>query len=265
MTEILNTCTLITLKNLCKLLRIKNYSGLKKNELILTINKHHATIKLQRWIRKILSKNESCPISCESIKYPCFAFKTSNNILIYYNLYALRSFLIKSGDFRDPSTRSKYNDKQLLEMDNIYNTFKPKPNSTEQLVKKQENKDDYFKSVFKASKSKMFYEKMKEKEQELLIFERILDSICDDIVTLINDNVFTLDTLKSMYLYDYRTQFTRLLNRSKTHAEYIINRNIENLNQVNRKEKSYNNNQCKTCEYVVIYLYQLREELYIDS
>jgi hypothetical protein len=252
-------------------------------------------IKLQRWIRKIFSKEETCPISCEPIRYPCFAFKTPNNVLIYYNLDALRSYLIKTGDFRDPSTRADYTDKQLLDMDNIhkyYNNLHPKMHPKPQIKKtdnqKQkiklkrpkektgnkmskrinivEEKGDYFKSVFRASKSKKFYERMKEKEQEQLIFERLLDSICEEIVGLINentsDNIFILDT---MYLYDYRTQFRRLFNRSKTHAEYVINKNIENMNQVCRKEKSYNNNQCQTCEYVVIFLYQLREELYVDS
>jgi hypothetical protein len=292
MNDILNSNTLVALKKICKFLHIKNYSGLRKNELILSINKYHAMIKLQRWARKFLSNKEPCPISFEPIKYPCYAFKTPNNVLIYYNLDALRSFLIKSGDFRDPSTRREYTDKELLEMDNIhkyYNSLHPQVESKPKKIKEnipivnksgkkrpkivnsqdnqdKENNDDYFKSVFKASKSKKFYEKMKEKEQEQLIFERILDSICDDVVALINDNLFnayTRDTLKTTYLYDYQTQFRRLLNRSKTHAEYVINKNIENLNQVNRKEKSYNNNQSDTCEYVVIFLYQLREELYI--
>ncbi len=279
MIDVLNFNTLVTLKKICKFLHIKNYSSLRKSELVFVINKYHAVILIQRWIRKILSKEESCPISCEPIRYPCFAFKTPNNVLIYYNLDALRSFLIKTGDFRDPITREEYTDKQLLVMDNIYNYKHQKQTEQEQKKIKymkenqclnstnnQLNGEDYFKSVFKASKNKKFYERMKEKEQEQLIFERLLDLICDDIITLINDNLFnnfTINTLDSIYLYDYQIQFRRLLNRSKTHAEYVINKNIENLNQVNRKEKSYNNNQCKICEYVVIFLYQLREELYI--
>lgn len=301
MPDILYSNTLTTLKKICKFLHIKNYSSLRKNEIISLINKHHAMIKLQRWMRRVFSKEETCPISCEPIKYPCFAYKTPNNVFIYYNLDALRSFLIKSGDFRDPSTRGEYTEKQLLEMDNIYDYYHtvlhplPKPEKQVEPVevdtatdgdvhsecpedqkirktKKRTNKSqdkekgDFFKSVFKASKSKKFYEKIKEKEQEQLIFERILDSICEEIVKFIgdhkNDTQFTLDAI---YLYDYRTQFRRLVNRSKTHAEYVINRNIESLNQVCRKEKSYNNNQYKSCEYVVINLYQFREEeLYIN-
>jgi len=262
MTEKLKICNLNTLKRVCKLLRIKNYSGLKKNDIIFNINKHHATIRIQRWIRNILSKGELCPISCEPIKYPCFAFNTPNNVLIYYNLDALRNFLIKSGDFRDPNTRTEYTDKQLLEMDNIHKYYiknepKQEPEST---VTKE-----YFKTVFKASKSRRFYEKMKEKEQEQLIFERILDSICEDMLRLINENffnIFTLDTIETMHLYDYRTQFRRLLNRSKNHAEYVINKNIENINQISSKE-NYNQNQLRISEYIILFLYQLREELWL--
>jgi len=271
----LKTCTLTTLKQMCRLLRIKNYSGLRKNELILFISKYHAIIKLQKWVRKILSKNELCPISCEPIRYPCFVFKTPNNVLIYYNLLTLRNFLIKTGDFRDPSTRTEYTNKQLLELDNIYNYYeKLHPTINQATINQatinqstinqatEETAENYFKSVFKASKNKRFYQRIKDREQEQLIFERILDSICDGIIELIGENnknnFFILETV---YLYEYQTQFRRLLNRSNSHAEYVINKNISNLNQINHKE-SYNDNQHKTCEYTVIFLYQLREELY---
>jgi hypothetical protein len=279
MPDFLYLTNLVTLKRICKNLHIKNYSNLRKNEIISLIEKHHSLIKIQRWIRKIFSKEEPCPISCEPIKYPCFAYKTPSSVFIYYNLDALRSFLIKTGDFRDPSTRGEYSEKQLLEMDIIHkyyhtvlhiekNENENNSDCNEYPNKKLSNKvkNENFKSVFRASKNKKFYEKIKEKEQEQLIFERILDSICDEMVKFIgdhkNDNQFTLD---SVYLYDYRTQFRRLINRSKTHAEYVINKNIDSFNQVYTKEKDYNNNQCKSCEYVVINLYQMREELYIDS
>jgi hypothetical protein len=191
-------------------------------------------------------------------------------------LEALREFLIKTGDFRDPSTRSEYTDKQLLEIDNIHNYYdnlhpihktnnkiKKQKEQKEQINEKE--KDNFFKSVFKASKNKKFYERIKEKEQEQLIYERLLDSICDDIVKFINENIKDcLFTLETVYLHDYRIHFRRLINRSTTHAEYVINRNIENLNQILRKEQTYNNNQCNICEYVIIFLEQLREEIYIS-
>lgn len=256
MTDILKTNTLVTLKKICKFLHIKNYSGLRKNELIIAINKYHAMIKLQRWARRILSKNEECPISCEPIRYPCYAYKTANNVLIYYNLEALRSFLIKTGDFRDPNTRAEYTEKQLLEIDAIYKYSTGGIN---------QSNEDYFKSVLKASKSTRFYEKLKEHEEEKLIFERLLDTICDEIITFINenqnDNFFILNAL---YLHEYQIQFRRLLNRSKENAEYVINKNIDNFSQILTKEKNYNKKQHESCGHVIAYLFQLREELYLD-
>lgn len=259
--DLLKSNTLISLKKICKFLHIKNYSGLNKDSLILTINKYHATLKIQKWARKILSKDEICPISFESIKYPCFAFKTENNVLIYYNIQALRNFLIKTGDFRDPSTRVKYTDKQLFEIDSIYrynlNLHPFNINS--------DNSSNFFKSVFQASRNYRFYERIKEKEQELLIFERILDSISNEIIELISENLnneTNILTFNSMYLHDYQIQFRRLINRSNSHAKYMINKNIDNFNQILTKEKTFNKIQFRTCEYVIIYLYQLREELY---
>ena len=95
----LSNYTLTILKGICKLMSIKKYTGLKKCDTMLLILKHQATIRIQKWIRKKLSKGEPCPISLEKIHYPCFAFKTTNNVLIYYNLYPLKHFLIRSGDF----------------------------------------------------------------------------------------------------------------------------------------------------------------------
>jgi len=236
-----------TLKQICKFMHITKYSGLKKNEINLLIDKHSSVLKIQRWIRKILSKNRNCPISLEPIKYPCFAFK-SNNVLIYYNLLAIKDFLIKTGDFRDPISRISFTDAQLMCIDEI---------------DKATNKSAT-KSVYKASKNKKYYEKIKEKEFELLTFERILDEICTDMIAFVYENINNnIMILNSIYLFDYRIQFKRLLSRSITHAEYTINKNIDNINHACVKESNFNIKQIRTCEYVILFLYQLREELYV--
>lgn len=256
--DILYSNTITTLKKICKFLHIKNYSSLKKEELILTINKYHSVLKIQKWIRKIFCKNEPCPISCEKIKYPCYPFK-SGNVLIYYNLESLRSYLINTGDFRDPNTRIKYTDQQLLQMDEIYKNSKNKESEKES--EKDLNKQ-YFKSVYKASKNTKFYEKLKEKEQEELIFERILDMLCDEMSMYISENNdCNIFRLNAVYLYEYESHFKRLIFRSKKHANYVINKNIDSFNQLYIKEKNYTDNQKKVCEYVILFMYQLREEV----
>ena len=252
--EILTAATLPNLKKICKFMRIKKYSGLKKNEIVCMITKHLAILKLQKWIRKILSKNEACPISMEPIRYPYFVYKpVGTQKLIYYNLDAIKESLIKSGDFRDPISRDTYSDKDLKIMDTTDKYY-------HECIRRKPGK---ITSVYKASKNTKFYTRMKEKECELLTLERIMDGICGDIKEIIdenaNNNIFVLNTV---YLRDYRIQLRRLLFRSSTHAEYVINKNIDNINAIRNKEFKKIKQQ-RTCDYVTHFLYQLREEIYI--
>ncbi len=253
----LSNNTIVVLKKICKFLGLKNYCHLKKSELIVEINKHHSVLKIQKFIRKIFSREEYCSLSCEPIKYPCFAFKTQRNVLIYYNLESLRSFLIKSGDFRDPNTRAEYSEENVLQIDNMYKQYKSKIDN-----KDSEKEKLYFSSVHKAFKNKKFYQKIREKELELLTYERILDRICEDMKLYIDENRKDNHiVLTTVYLFDYRVQFKRLNNRSKEHAEYVIKKNIENINQVIMKENNYIEDQLQTCNYIVAYFYQLQEEI----
>jgi len=245
-----DTITITSLKKICKIHRIKKYSGLKKCDLLLLINKYLSTLKIQQWIRKILSGRELCSISGDVIRYPCFAFKTEAGVLIYYNLDPLKQYLIKIGDFRDPLSRNNYNEQHLLVMDNIDKYWR----LTRSTVGPSSGK---FVSVYKASLNKKFYDKMKEQDCEILTFERILDSICQDIKTLIDTRAHNI----SSFLIDYRIQFKRLIIRSKSHAEYVINKNIDHFGVILYKETQYNVNQLKLVEYVIHYLFQLREEL----
>lgn len=248
---ITTTTTLPELKKICKFMHIKKYTGLKKINIILMINKHLSILKIQRWIRKKLSKNESCPISMDRINYPCFVYKPiGTQKLIYYNLSAIKNFLIKSGDFRDPISRDSYTEENLQTMD-IIDKYYHKYEKNYKIV-----------SVCKASKNTKFYLKMKEKECELLTFERILDAICQDIKELIAENPLDNFMMNAVYLHDYRIQFRRLLLRSLSHAEYVINKNIDNINASRIKEFKMAK-QYETSDNVTHFLYQLREELYI--
>ena len=257
MNDILNNNTVITLKKICRNLHIKNYSALRKTELVSSINKHHSILKIQRWVRKVLSKGEPCPISLEPIKYPCFAFKPRDNVLIYYNLHAFKDFLIKTGDFRDPISRTPISEEQLKSMDDIDNYSKT-------INKLETNSDKPAKSVYRASKNTKFYERMKEKEYELLFLERILDNICQEIKLLIDENNSNCTiVLNTAFLYDYQTHFRRIITRSRDHAEYAIDKNIKYLYTSLQKERKYTQKQVKTCEHVITWMYQLREEAYV--
>ena len=206
--------TVATLKLVCKKLNIKKYNKLRKNELDNTINRYLSILKLQRWIRKILSRGENCPISLEPIKYPCFAFKT-NKTLIYYNLNIIKNYILESGNFSDPISRTKYTEANLSSMDNIDKYYK-------QLTKYT----GVYTSVLKASKNIKFYERKKYNENELLLFERIIDEICNDLIELLNSDIIAFSTLLNIYINDYWRYFKLLVYRNKEHAEYVINKSI---------------------------------------
>jgi hypothetical protein len=285
--DLLNNCTLNILKKICKFLGIKKYSSLKKTELIFLINKHNSILKIQRFMRKKLSEGALCSISCEQIRYPCFSFKSGNKF-IYYNLIELRNYLIKTGNFVDPNTRIVYSDKQLLDIDTIYKYYlknlivksnnKTKENEakqTQMIESGQQQQQQTIvlenmnirlpNSVYKASKSGRLYRRIRESEQHILIFERVLDRICEDIKQLIdeehdnyNDLLFMIN---SMYLDEYKLHFERLMYRSKSHAKYVIKKNIDNMQFLCLKEKNYNPEQIKICHDVIFCLYQFGERL----
>jgi len=242
--------TISNLKLVCKILHIKNYSGATKKILEQNISKHLAVLKIQRWFRKSLSRGEHCPISLEPIRYPCFAFKTEK-IFIYYNLKSIKDFLIESGNFKDPISRITYTDDQLTEMDNIDKHYKT-------ITK---NKDK-FKSVFKASKNTKFYDKKKNKEYELLLFERIIDEICNDIIELINNetNKITIKTVLALYIYDYSNYIKRLLFRSKEHTKYVLDKSIDLFNKILLKEVS-KVDKTPLYDHVLHSIYYIRENV----
>lgn len=264
--KISDTLNVQSLKEICKFLSIKNFSKLKKCDLNNIIDKHHAIIKLQRWIRKKLSSGEMCPISLEPIKFPCFAFKTKNNVLIYYNLDSLKKFLIKTGDFRDPMSRTIFSDEQLKKIDEIDKYSKNNKRKKEHIENNYADKDNEEikgmpTSVYVASKRTKFYKKIKEKEKEISTLELVLGEICQDMKEYIenyryNDIIFILNT---SYLFDYRVQFRRLFIRSKKSAEYTIENNINTLKQ-NLIEKN-NPMRQDAFEHVIFSLYQLREDM----
>lgn len=139
----LQSLPLRDVKNLSKKQGIKGYSKLKKKECIDTITKLLAVKVIQRFFRKKLSLNDTCPISLESIVWPCWSKKTDKG-RIYYNLEPLASYLITRGDFRDPSTRKNYTDSELESIDSMLKFSKIKLSKT---VKKAKNNPAYYRRI----------------------------------------------------------------------------------------------------------------------
>lgn len=244
----MNTLTVIQLKKICRAKGIKNYSKLNKNNLINTIQTHTSVIRLQRWIRGILSKGDLCSISLEKIKYPCFAHVPKENVIIYYNLGALKDYLITTGNFRDPNTRDYYTETQLKTMDVI-----------EEYTRK--NKKRKVDSVYKASKNTKFYKKIKERENEIEILEREMDDAIEGALTEViydttrNDRRFILGTV---FFMKYQLNFRRLIHRDREHAEHAIKKNIDGLTHLYEKiQEQYDEQQREDHMYMINWIYQL--------
>lgn len=212
------------LKKICKINYVDNFTKINKNnknEYVQKLSKSINVIKIQRWFRKLYIGKNKCPISFDTIKYPCYAFKTKNGILTYYQLYTLKQYLIDTGNFSDPLTRINFEERQLNDIDIIdkyYRTFKK--NNTQYL------------SLLSYSKNSKHYEKKKKYQDEILLKERILDLLCQDIIRLLvnQTNVYNIyNSIETIYLNNYRKNIMSLNSKDKDHANYILNKNINNV------------------------------------
>lgn len=214
---------IIDLKQKCRLNYINDYSKINKNnknEYILYLTKNENIIKIQRWIRKIFTKGEKCPVSLEQIKYPCYAFKT-HKTLIYYDLHTIKNYLIDTGNFIDPLSRTAFTEKQLDDIDKIDKHFR--------LFNKC---DTNYLSVVSYYKKDKYYEKKKKNQDDILLKERILDLLCQDIIKLLasQTNVYNIyNSLETIYLDSYKKNIICLRRKDKNHAIYMIDKNINNL------------------------------------
>ncbi len=252
----MNTLTVFQLKKFCRAKGIKNYSKLHKKDIISLIQTYTSVIKLQRWVRKTMCKNENCSISLESIRYPCFGYVPKNGVIIYYNLYPLKDYLISTGDFRDPNTRDFYSETQLKTMDKIEDYFeKTKPKEKRKRSAKRSR------SVFKASKNTKFYKKIKNRENEIQILEREMDNLIERILTEIIGDVHRVDrkfVLNTVFFVSYQLNFRRLILRDREHASYAIKKNIDGLVHLFKKVQcGYDQSQSEDHEYIINWLYQL--------
>jgi nicotinamide mononucleotide adenylyltransferase len=266
----METINLSILKQLCRNNHIKNYSKLCKKDTIDLINKYHSCLKIQRFLRKFLSRNSKCPISLDPISYPCYAYRPNRNrectepktkmqkidsVLVYYNIEPLKNFLISTGDFRDPSTRILYTESDLIQIDKIDDWYRKIKKIKEERPKKKN-------SVYSASKNKKFYRKNNDIEYEVMLLDRHIDDITRDIRNTINDisDRDNINKLNTEYLINYRLQFRRLMARCRDSARYTINKTIRNIN-FEIQNGIYAKKQLETRDHAIHFLYQLSEEL----
>lgn len=176
------------IKKQIKRLGIHNFSKLNKPQLIDEIIKHYSVLVVQRRIRKHLALNTLCPISLESIKFPCWSKKTETG-RIYYNIEPLANYLVTSGNFKDPSTRHQYTDDELLSMDKII----------------KENGLKIPKSILKSRDNVKYYRKVKDNDEQVDILTERLRHIVWNI----------RDKIEGVFMgYQDINEFTNILSKS---------------------------------------------------
>ena len=106
-----------TLRFFCRKYLIPNYSKLNKSELINAINKYNAVKIIQQYYRKHLYKNAVDHITLDKIEYPCFIFRTKYGKCYFYAYESIINYIMKTGDTRDPMTRTQYSDELLTSLD----------------------------------------------------------------------------------------------------------------------------------------------------
>ena len=104
------------LKKLLKRVKI-GYHKLKKNEMVEKYNIHIAVLKIQKMYRKHFYKNAVDHITLEKVEYPCFIFQTKSSKKYFYAYTSIIKYIMKTGDTRDPMTRTAYSDEILERLD----------------------------------------------------------------------------------------------------------------------------------------------------
>lgn len=71
------------------------------------------------WKEYATIKKERDPISLQNIRSPFSIVR--NDVLHYYDAFVLFNYIMTSGDFTDPITRTEYNNCELLRLDHAVN------------------------------------------------------------------------------------------------------------------------------------------------
>lgn len=206
---------LLQLKKLCKVHKIKKYSKLTKHEILKLLNLNISIVKIQRHFRNKWIK-ECCPVSLETVRFPCFPFRPKGfggkyTFFIYYNLKSLVDYLIISGDFRDPKTREPYSEHVLKSIDKCRKKVGMKG-----------------KSVYHASKNTSYYRKKREKDEDIVVFERFLDEIVSSIRNMMETPQTSNPTnsLNNYHLPIFHRYFKSMYYKSKENAKYFLSHTI---------------------------------------
>lgn len=212
MKELLNWNKL-RLYNKCKQLKVKNYSKLKKEDLIKLIIQYYALKKLQYYFRQYLAVDNICLFSSKPFTYPCWSKKTQSGHRYYYNLKPLIKYIYNSGEKAlDPITKEPYTIHEIESINKLYKTTNlPKKLGISNLN-----------IIYKR---KVYYRKQKDNEEQINI---LIDFIRSDIINVKE----YIETLINEY---YDLNISHCINEIERRIDYIFNTNFKYLEKKSKE------------------------------
>ena len=204
------------LKKLLKRAKI-SYSCLKKQEMINEYNKYLSVLKIQKYYREYFYKNAVDHITLDKIEYPCFIFKTKSGKMYFYSYESIIRYIMKTGDTRDPMTRTQYPDELLERLDSSAKRFLPN-------VK--------FKSTLKIKKNPEYARRIRNRENEILSFQTRINEIKESILIAIDSNMLLWE-LNGIFIDNVEYLNTNSYINSITYELKILIRNLTIFDQFN--------------------------------
>ena len=172
---------------MARVLKLKRYSSLRKSELIDYLQRHLGALYIARFFHKNFPKtilNDCDPITMQELRHPYFEVEIMNGKYYRYNMLSFYSYMVKTGNFKDPYTDIEFSNAQLKSMDN-------------QLRKNCIMKQSLYSMKTNPHKQK-YYKRKREKEDSLLGIDRqigsLLSETCDELVVKLHSNENTEHT-----------------------------------------------------------------------
>ena len=166
-----NTFTRKYMLNICKTLQLKNFTRLKKIDLIVLLNKYYSG----KYINKILYKklkniefiNYTDPITLCDIPTQCLCIEIQEGKVVRYDAKEFYNYLLNTGNFTDPFTCLPFSDNHIKQLD-------------EQLSFYKINKISLFNIKYN-SVYKNHFNEIRERNDQLLGVDRQLGEIITEI------------------------------------------------------------------------------------
>jgi len=227
-----NDTTLVILKKLCKIFKIKKISHLTKKEIVNIINQVQAVNIIIKHYKKYLYSNKEDFISLETIKYPCFLWNSGNK-LFFYNYDSIINYINKTGDTRDPVTRIQYSDTTLLRLD-------------KEAKKYYSNTSFKFKSTYKIKFDVNYIKKIRKKRNDIASYEARINELLTLFRTAIQADILSWNLSETIIIDNIQySSINNYIYSIKREYNIIIN----NLKHLDKELSEYYNQNLLKLEY----------------